>query len=113
MPVRITSVLLALAIGAAAPVRAQDADALAAVLARAEKSVQAGDAAAFVSLLTPGANRGRVLDFAQTEFMPGAVRAVVKERDREPLRGTLAGNGYTLIVDVLAEFGSRARAATW
>src|SRR5206468_7191823 len=29
------------------------------------------------------------------------------------LRGTLPGNGFRLMVDVLAEFGARARAATW
>ena len=45
--------------------------------------------------------------------MPGATRVTVKERDREPLRGTLPGNGYRLSVDVFAEFGARARSATW
>ena len=45
--------------------------------------------------------------------MPGATRVTVKERDREPLRGTLPGNGYRLSVDVFVEFGQRARNTTW
>ena len=45
--------------------------------------------------------------------MPGATRVVLQERDREPLRGARPGNGYRLMVDVFAEFGARARIATW
>ena len=35
------------------------------------------------------------------------------ERDRIPLPGAPAGTGYRLLVDVMSEFGSRARVATW
>src|SRR4029079_379382 len=58
-------------------------------------------------------NRERAIEFCSSELLPGATRTVLKERDREPLRGTLAGHGYRLMVDVLTEFGPRARAATW
>src|SRR5205823_6271097 len=67
----------------------------------------------FVAALAPSANRQRAQDFPGTELMPGANRAVVQERDRQPLAGSLPGNGFQLIVDVLSEFGSRARVATW
>ena len=52
-------------------------------------------------------------NFARAEIVPGATRVSVKERDREPLRGTLPGNGYRLSVDVFVEFGARARNTTW
>ena len=86
---------------------------MAPLLARIEQVAKSGDTAAYLALLTSGANRERAVDFCSSELLPGATRAVVKERDREPLRGTLAGNGYRLMVDVLTEFGPRARVATW
>src|SRR5262249_386003 len=46
-------------------------------------------------------------------LLPGSNRVVVQERDRQALAGALPGNGFRLMVDVLAEFGSRARVATW
>ena len=59
------------------------------------------------------ADRTRARDFAGSELMPGVSRSVLQERDRLPLTGALPGNGYRLMVDVMAEFGSRARVATW
>ena len=44
--------------------------------------------------------------------MPGVNRSVLQERDRIPLAGE-PGNGFRLMVDVMSEFGSRARVATW
>jgi hypothetical protein len=44
--------------------------------------------------------------------MPGVNRSVVQERDRAPLAGA-SDNGYRIMVDVMAEFGTRARIATW
>jgi len=110
---RVTLVALALSLCAVGSASPQESDGVAALLARIERTAQAGDAGAFLALLASGANRARAADFAGTELLPGAVRAVLKERDREPLRGTRAGDGYTLIVDVLVEFGARARASTW
>ena len=83
------------------------------LLGRLERVVQAGDAGAFLALLSDSADRHARARFRSTELMPGASRAVVQERDRQPLPGMLPGNGYRLMVDVLAEFGSRARIATW
>ena len=113
MSFRLTVVVIALLTGAATSARAQENDGVASLLGRIEQAATSGDAAAFLALLTTGANRGRAVEFCGSELMPGATRAVLKERDREALRGTRAGNGYRLMVDVLTEFGSRARAATW
>jgi len=91
----------------------QEADGVRLLLLRVERIVQEGDAAAYFAALSPTADRNRAREFAGFELIPGATRAVVRERDREPLAGTLPGNGYRLMVDVFAEFGSRARVATW
>jgi hypothetical protein len=97
----------------AAPCAAQNVDAIPQLLRRVEQVVQTGDGAAYLGLLADSADRGRALDFGATELIPGCVRAVVQERDRQGLRGTLPGNGYRLTLDVFSEFGSRARVSTW
>ena len=105
--------LLALIVCAAPQARAQDDDeGVRLLLGRIERVVRAGDAAAYFALMSEGANRARARDFASTELMPGVNRSVLQERDRLPLAGA-PGNGYRLMVDVMAEFGSRARVATW
>jgi Peptidase family M1 domain len=109
---RTTIVLLALALCAAAPVRAQDDEGVRLLLNHLELVVRTGDAAGYFALLSSGADRGRARDFAASELMPGASRSVLQERDRSPLGG-VADNGFRLIVDVMSEFGSRARVATW
>ena len=112
MPFRLIAAMLALFFSAADLARAQENDSVASLLTRVEETAKSGDTTAFL-LLTSGANRERAVDFGSSELIPGATRAVLKERDREPLRGTLAGNGYRVMVDVLTEFGPRARASTW
>ena len=102
--------LLALILCAASPARAQDEEGVRLLLARVERVVRAGDAAAYLALMSDGADRARARDFASTELMPGVNRSVLQERDRLPLAG---GTGYRVMVDVIAEFGSRARIATW
>ncbi len=96
----------------ATPDAGPDASILALITA-IEQTVRAGDMAAYLALHTDSANRERALAFAASELVPGATRGVVRERDREALPGTLPGDGFRLIVDVFAEFGQRARAATW
>jgi len=114
MKPRAAFVVLAIALCGGAVARAQqEADGVRLLLLRVERIVQEGDAAAYFAALSPTADRNRAREFAGFELIPGATRAVVRERDREPLAGTLPGNGYRLMVDVFAEFGSRARVATW
>jgi len=112
MKLRAALALLALVLSGAAP-RAQDADAVRVLIARLEGVLRAGDGVAFMNELSASANRDRARDFIGSELLPGANRAVIQERDRQPLAGTLPGDGYQLIVDAFAELGSRARAATW
>ena len=106
-------VLLALTMSGGGMPRAQEDEGVRLLLGRVERIVQAGDTAGFVALLSASADRIRARDFASSELMPGVNRSVLQERDRQSLPGTLPGNGYRLMVDVLAEFGSRARIATW
>jgi Peptidase family M1 domain len=93
--------------------RAQDNDGVRALLARVERAVQTGDAAAYFDLLTPTASRERAQDFASFEFVPGAARTSFQERDREALAGRAAGSGYRLLIDVFVDLGTHARIATW
>jgi len=122
---RLLPVLLLCASGVGERVRAQErtlsapdarshADAsILALINAIEQTVRAGDTVAYLALHSETASRERALAFAASELVPGATRGVVRERDREALPGTLPGDGYRLIVDVFAEFGGRARAATW
>jgi hypothetical protein len=101
--------------GNGARVAAQTAttDGVASLLRRIEQIVLAGNANEYLDLLAETAARPDAESFARTEIMPGATRVAIKERDREPLRGTLPGNGYRLSLDVFVESGARARNATW
>ena len=110
--VRTSLVLLALTVCAAVPARAQGDEGVRLLIERIEHVVRAGDPAAYFALMSDGADRRRAREFASTELIPGVSRSVLQERDRAPLVGA-AGNGFRLLVDVMAEFGSRARVATW
>jgi Peptidase family M1 domain len=105
--------LLALTLAGGVFPHAQEADGVRLLLARMERILQAGDGQAYMAALAETADRNRARDFISSELLPGATRAVIQERDRQGLAGTLPGNGYRLIVDTFADFGSRARAATW
>jgi hypothetical protein len=95
------------------PVQAQNGDGIALLLRRLEPIVQATDVDAFNALLSESADRPRAADFTAQEFASKVTRAVIQERDREPLRGVLPGEGFRMIVDVFTEFGSRSRVSTW
>jgi hypothetical protein len=110
--VRTTIVLLAVVLCAAASARAQDEEGVRLLLGRIERVVRTGDTTAYFALLSAGAGLDRARDFASTELMPGVTRSVLQERDRAALGGD-SSSGYRLMVDVMAEFGSRARIATW
>src|SRR2546430_2692452 len=112
MKLRAALALLAVVLSGGGP-QAQEADGVRVLLSRLERILQTGDGVAYMNGLADSANRDRARDFIGSELLPGAKRAVIQERDRQALAGTLAGNGYQLIVDAFAEFGSRARAATW
>src|SRR5437867_1555098 len=91
----------------------QDTEGIRLLLQRLERTVQAGDVRGYLDLLSQTADREGADEFAATEILAGATRVVVREREREPLLGTLPGSGYRMSVDAFSEFGSKARSATW
>ncbi len=91
----------------------QGADGVAALLARLEEVLRAGQPSGYMTLLSGTADRGRAETFANDNLEAGTTRVVVRERDRDPLVGTLPGDGYQLSVEVLYETGQRARLSTW
>ncbi len=105
--------LVTLESGASLAQNAADADGVRVLLQRLERIVQAGDTLAYEGALSETADRAAARDFAASELAPGATRVVIRERDREPLGGTLPGNGYRVSIDVFTEFGNRARNSTW
>jgi hypothetical protein len=112
MKLRTTIVLVAVVLCAAVSARAQDDEGVRLLLGRVERVVRTADTSAYFALLSAGSNLDRARDFAGTELMPGVTRSVLQERDRAALGGD-SSSGYRLMVDVMAEFGSRARIATW
>ncbi|MGH9346729.1 MAG: M1 family metallopeptidase [Vicinamibacterales bacterium] len=91
---------------------AAPADGIARLLNDIEKVLLAGDAAAFTPLFSPSAVLEPLHLFAQDLSSPGMTRAVVRERDRLPLDGTLPGDGYRLVVDLFTESAKRGRIVT-
>lgn len=78
-----------------------------------ERALESGHPQEYLRLLSPVANREDALSFAMGWFETGITRAVVRERDRQPLAGTFAGAGYELNVDIFTEYGRQARLGTW
>ncbi|MDO8794131.1 MAG: M1 family aminopeptidase, partial [Vicinamibacterales bacterium] len=109
---------LAVTAGASAPVfgvSTQDTprDGIRLFLLGLERVVQQSDVAAYNALLAESADRGRSAGFIDAELIPGMTRAVIQERDRSPLAGTVPGDGYSIVVDTFEEYGDRARVSTW
>ena len=83
------------------------------LLLRLEQLMQAGQPDAYMDLLSAVADRRFAQEASRALIGPGITRAVIRERDRAPLEGTLPGDGYRLLVEILVERGSRARIETW
>ena len=90
-----------------------DDDVVQRLLSRLETIVQSGDLISYLDLVSGATNRARAIDFGRSELVPGATRAVIRERDRVPFGSSLTPGGYRLVVDVFVEFGNRARVASW
>jgi hypothetical protein len=101
------------AAGAAAPRAAPVQDGVASLLLKLEKTITAGQPDAYFDLLSARAIPDRAARAAQSLIDPGVTRAVVRERDRSPLDGTLPGDGYHLVLEIFTERGIRARITTW
>jgi len=89
------------------------ADPVAALLGRVEAAVLAGTPEQYLDLLSALADRSAAASFLKTVATPGLTRVIIRERDRVELVGTLPGDGYRLLVEVLRESGPRADLTTW
>lgn len=100
---------------AAQPPDAPDPEELliARALQRVERALAAGDRAAWLSLISVIADADAAGQFFDASVPPGVTRAVVHERDRQPLEGALPGDGYRLVVEVFIESGPRGQLSTW
>jgi hypothetical protein len=104
--------LLLCAASARAQTPASPPDGVSVLLNRVEKLLLAAGADEFKPLFSTTAAADSLFQFAQDLVAPGVTRAVVRERDREPLEGTLPGNGYRLVVDLFTETATRGRIIT-
>jgi hypothetical protein len=108
--------VLAAAISQNAGARAQQPppiDGIVRLLLKVEQVMQAGRHERYLDLLSAVANRDLAREAARSLVTPGITRAVVRERDRGPLEGTLPGDGYRLMVEVFTERGTQADIVTW
>jgi hypothetical protein len=90
-----------------------ETDGIALVLEQIQRAFLEGNADHYVALVAPGANTKAGASFAKTLFKPGVTKAVVRERDRQPLQGAVEGEGYRLLVESLIERGRAGRIVTW
>jgi hypothetical protein len=106
--------LVACLIAAAVPAAAQDraTDPVAALLARLEQMITRGDDREFAGLFTQGVAEAGIRRYQIDLFLAGAVKAVVRERERAPLEGVPPGDGFRLVVEFFVATPGRARILT-
>jgi len=108
--------LVACLAGAAAPAAAQDRsnapDPVAALLTRLEQMLIRGERDQFAGLFDPGAAPAGIRRYENDLFLAGAVKAVVRERERAPLEGVPPGDGFRLVVEFFVATTGRARILT-
>src|SRR3954470_13215258 len=80
------------------------------VIRNIERALNASDRAAFTSYFSvpPVLVQGYIADL----FVPGAVRSVIRERERAPLEAVPPGQGYRVVVEFFVETSGRARLLT-
>ena len=103
------------ALGAAQQIPAPSEEDLSiqAFLQAVETSVSTTERERWIELLSPNADRDSAIEFFDSMVPRGVTRAVIRERDRQPLNGALPGEGFQLIADIFIETGSRGRRYTW
>jgi hypothetical protein len=77
-----------------------------------ERSLNAADRAGLVALFAPSVPAQQVQQYTNDLLVTGAVRTVVRERDRLPLEGAPPGDGYSLIIEFFIETAGKARILT-
>src|SRR6478735_7355660 len=105
--------VLALLVGVPRTSRAQGTappDPINTLLRNVERAMNAADRAAFGSYfeVPPVLVQGYIADL----FVPGAIRSVIRERDRAPLEAVPPGQGYRVVVEFFVETSGRARLLT-
>lgn len=78
-----------------------------------ETAISTTSRAAWLALLSEGADRDQALEFFDAMVPQGVTRAVIRERERAALAGVLPGDGYRLVAEVFLENGPRGQLATW
>jgi hypothetical protein len=82
-------------------------------LTAVEVAISTTDREAWLTLLSPNADRDAATEFFDSMVPQGVTRAVVRERDRTDLMGALPGEGYRLVAEIFIETGARGRILTW
>jgi hypothetical protein len=92
---------------------AASADGITQLLYHLEQLLQQNNRDEFPSLLsTPDITGAEAEQATDDLFSYETIRAAVKERDRIPLEGSLPGDGYSVVVEVMTETAARARVLT-
>jgi hypothetical protein len=107
--------LLVCLAGAAAPAAAQEranADPVTALLTRLQQMLVRGLNTEFAGLFGQGVAEAGIRRYETDLFLPGAVKAVVRERERAPLEGAPPGDGFRLVVEFFVATPGRARILT-
>jgi len=82
-------------------------------LASLRQALLSGDRDAYAALASPPGGLDDARAFADEAVLPDATQVTLRERDRAQLAGSLPGEGFRLMVEVLTEHGRQARLATW
>jgi hypothetical protein len=100
-------------LGSATQLGAQTAtdDPVARLLTRLELILGTDDRAAFPSLFST-ATEEQIERYQRELFTAGAIRSVLRERDRAMLEGVPEGDGYQVVVEVFSERSGTARIVT-
>ena len=108
-------VLIVVCLAGAAPAFAQDRanpDPVAALLTRLEQMMVRGARDEFAGMFGQGVAEAGIRRYEADLFLPGAVKAVVRERERAPLEGAPPGDGFRLVVEFFVASSGRARILT-
>jgi hypothetical protein len=114
MNLRLLAIVLTGALVCSGPAAAQTppADGVTALLERFETALQQGAGGDLGSLVGPAFPADDLDEFKAFLLKDETRRAVVAERDRAPLTGTLPGDGYRLVAELYTESPLRARIVT-
>ena len=95
-----------------AQTQSREPDPADALVRKFERSLNAADRAGLVALFAPSVPEQQVRQYTNDLLVTGAVRTVVRERDRLPLEGAPPGDGYSLIIEFFIETAGKARILT-